>query len=84
MLTVTVGRTADNQAEVSFTDTGSGIDKEDLDKVFKPLFSRKAKGIGFGLSITKMVVDKHHGRIEARSEPAKGANIVIQLPLYTE
>ena len=83
-LTVTVGRTSDNQAEVSFTDTGSGIDKEDLDKVFKPLFSRKAKGIGFGLSITKMVVDKHHGRIEARSEPEKGANIVIQLPLYTE
>jgi polar amino acid transport system substrate-binding protein len=83
-LTVTVGRTADGQAEVSFADTGSGIATEDLEKVFQPLFSRKAKGIGFGLSIAKMVVDRHGGTIEAKSEPGKGANIIIQLPSYTD
>lgn len=81
-LTVTVSRIADDQAEVSFTDTGTGIAVEDLEKVFQPLFSRKAKGIGFGLSIAKMVIDKHGGAIEAKSEPGKGATIVIQLPLY--
>jgi len=83
-LTITVGRTADGQAEVSFADTGPGIDLEDLEKVFQPLFSRKAQGIGFGLSISKMVVDKHGGTIEARSEPEKGANIIIHLPLYVD
>ncbi len=83
-LTVTVSRIADDQAEVSFTDTGTGIAVEDLEKVFQPLFSRKAKGIGFGLSIAKMVIDKHGGAIEAKSEPGKGATIVIQLPLYID
>ncbi len=83
-LTVTVGRTTDSQAEVSFVDTGPGIAPEDLDRVFQPLFSTKAKGIGFGLSIAKMVIDKHSGTIEAKSGQGKGATIIIQLPLYTD
>jgi two-component system NtrC family sensor kinase len=79
-LTVTVGSTVDSQVEVSFVDTGHGIATEDMEKIFQPLFSTKAKGIGFGLSIAKMVVDKHGGTIEAKAEPGKGANIVIRLP----
>jgi len=80
-LTVTARRTADDQAEVSFADTGPGIAVENLDKIFQPLFSTKAKGIGFGLSISKMIVDKHGGTIAAKSEPGKGATIIIRLPL---
>ena len=83
-LTVTVQKTADGQAEVSFADTGPGIAPEDMNKVFQPLFTTKAKGIGFGLSITKMVSDKHGGTIEAKSEPGKGAVIIIRLPLYAD
>ncbi len=83
-LTVTVGRTTDSQAEVSFVDTGPGIAPEDLDRVFQPLFSTKADGIGFGLSIAKMVIDKHSGTIEAKSGPGEGATIIIQLPPYTD
>jgi PAS domain S-box-containing protein len=81
-LTVTIQMTDDGQAEVSFVDTGAGIATEDLERVFQPLFSTKAKGIGFGLSIAKMVIDKHGGTIGAKSEPGKGATIIIQLPLY--
>jgi PAS domain S-box-containing protein len=84
MLTVTIHRTADGQAEVSFADTGPGIAAENLDKVFQPLFSTKAKGFGFGLSIAKMVIDSHGGTIEAKAEPGKGATIIIRLPLYME
>ncbi len=80
-LTVTVRSTADGQAEVSFADTGPGIPPENLEKVFQPLFSTKARGIGFGLSIAKMIVDRHGGTIEAKSEPGEGATIVIRLPL---
>ncbi len=83
-LTVTVHTAADGQAEVSFADTGPGIAAEDLDRVFQPLFSTKAKGIGFGLSIAKMVIDKHGGTIKAKSEPGEGATIIIQLPLYID
>ena len=81
-LTATVHKTADGQAKVSFVDTGPGIAAENLDRVFQPLFSTKAKGIGFGLSIARMVIDRHGGTIEAKSEPGKGANIIIRLPLY--
>ncbi len=83
-LTVTVRRSVDGQAEVAFADTGPGIAPEDLDRVFQPLFSTKAKGIGFGLSIAKMIVDRHNGSIEAKSEPGKGAVILIRLPPYTD
>jgi PAS domain S-box-containing protein len=82
-LTVAIRTTADGQAEVSFADTGPGIAPENLDRVFQPLFSTKAKGIGFGLSISKMIIDRHGGAIEAKSEPEKGATIIIQLPLHT-
>jgi signal transduction histidine kinase len=83
-LTVTIRTLADGWAEASFADTGPGIAAEDLDKVFQSLFSRKTKGIGLGLSITKMVVDKHGGTIEAKSEPGKGTTIIIHLPLYAD
>jgi len=81
-LMVTVRTAADSRAEVSFADTGPGIAEENLEKVFQPLFSTKARGIGFGLSIAKMVIDKHGGTIEAKSEPGKGATIIVQLPQY--
>ncbi|MCK4964938.1 MAG: hypothetical protein KAS54_07640, partial [Dehalococcoidia bacterium] len=82
-LTATIVRTADGQAEVSFADTGPGIAPENFDKVFQPLFSTKAKGIGFGLSITKMIVDRLGGTVEAKSDPGKGATIVLRFPLPT-
>ncbi len=75
---------ADSQAEVSFADTGSGIAPENLDKIFQPLFSTKAKGIGFGLAIAKMVTDGHGGTIEARSDSGKGAVLTLRLPLYAD
>jgi PAS domain S-box-containing protein len=81
MLTVTVQMMDDSQAEVSFADTGRGIAAEHLEKVFQPLFSTKANGFGFGLSLAKMVIDKHDGTIEAKSEPGKGVTIVVQFPL---
>jgi two-component system CheB/CheR fusion protein len=84
MLTVTAHITADGKAEVSFTDTGPGIAVENLGRVFQPLFSTKAKGIGLGLSIAKTIINKHGGTIEAKSEPGKGANIIIEFPLFVD
>jgi PAS domain S-box-containing protein len=83
-LTVTIHRTTDGQAEVAFADTGPGIAAENLDKVFQPLFTTKAKGMGFGLSIAKMVINKHGGTVEVKTEPGKGATIIMRLPLYME
>lgn len=80
-LSLTVGRTANNQAEVSFADTGPGIAPEDLGKVLQPLYSTKTGGTGFGLSIAKTIIERHGGTIEVRSELGKGATFIVHLPL---
>jgi signal transduction histidine kinase len=52
---------------VSFTDTGVGIPEENLEKIFEPLFTTKAKGIGLGLALVKVLVEGHGGSIEVES-----------------
>ena len=80
ILTVCLRRTGD-RAELSFADTGPGIPVENLDRIFEPLFTTKPKGVGFGLSTTRLIFEKHGGTITAR--PGKGATFVISLPLAT-
>ena len=65
---------------VSITDTGSGIPQENLDKLFQPLFTTKAKGIGLGLAVTKTLVEGHRGTIEVESEEDKGSTFTVRLP----
>ncbi len=67
--------------EISFSDTGPGIPPENISRIFQPLFTTKAKGIGLGLAITKSVIEKHQGTIVADSEPGKGATFIVRLPV---
>jgi signal transduction histidine kinase len=66
---------------ISFADTGKGIAKEDLYKLFVPLFTTKAKGMGFGLAICKRITDAHKGTISVESCLGKGTTFTIELPL---
>jgi PAS domain S-box-containing protein len=66
---------------VSFADTGVGISEEDLGRIFKPLFSTKAKGIGLGLAVTKTLVEGHGGTIEVQTEMGKGSTFTVRLPI---
>ena len=68
-------------AAVSITDTGVGIPKEDIEKIFEPLFTSRAKGIGLGMAITKTFVEGHGGTIEVQSEIGKGSTFTVRLPL---
>ncbi len=65
---------------IFFKDTGNGIAKEKLDKIFNPFFSTKKKGTGLGLAMVKKIVESHHGDIKAHSEPGKGTLMEITLP----
>lgn len=80
-LTVSIDGGSNGIAEVSIRDTGEGIDPENLEAIFQPLFSTKAKGIGFGLSIARMVVDRHGGTLSVASEPGRGTVFTARLPL---
>ena len=67
--------------EVEIADTGSGMPQEVKDKVFEPLFTTRAKGIGLGLAVCKSIVDRHEGHIEVSSKVGKGTTFNIKVPL---
>ena len=67
--------------EVSFKDTGIGIPKEDIRKIFIPFFTTKAKGIGMGLPICKRLVESHGGSIKVESKEGKGSIFTVKLPI---
>ena len=65
-------------------DTGSGIDKEYLDKIFDPFFSTKQYGFGMGLPLVKQIVLEHLGQIDVNSEKGKGTTFRIAFPVRWE
>ena len=82
--TIEITTTLNKQSiNVVIVDTGTGIQSEDLDKIFDPFFTTKevGKGTGLGLAITYNTVDEHNGAIEIDSEPGKGTEVRIELPL---
>ena len=66
--------------EISVTDSGEGITPENMKKIFQPLFTTKAKGIGLGLVVCKNLVEANGGRIEVESELGKGTTFKVILP----
>ena len=65
---------------VEFHDTGVGISKENIQKIYEPLFTTKAKGIGLGLTLVKTIIDEHNGSISVESEIGKGTTFTLKLP----
>jgi signal transduction histidine kinase/ABC-type uncharacterized transport system substrate-binding protein len=66
---------------VEVADQGRGIRLQDLPHLFEPFYTSKPKGMGLGLSIARMVVESHHGRIIAANRPQGGARFSISLPV---
>lgn len=81
-LTIT-GRCEGSNVVVAFQDTGFGISREDLPRIFQPFWSRRADGAhgtGLGLPICREIVRRHSGTIAVESEPGGGARFVVTLP----
>jgi len=66
---------------ISFSDTGIGISREVASKIWTPLFTTKAKGMGFGLPICKRIVEGHGGKITVESISGKGSTFTMTLPI---
>ncbi len=81
ILTVRTAVESPEWVTVSVTDTGVGIPEENLGKIFEPLFTTKAKGIGLGLAVVKMLVEGHGGTIGVASEVGEGSTFTVRLPL---
>lgn len=73
-------RNGDN-VDFIFADTGSGMSEDVIGKIFTPLFTTKAQGMGFGLAICKRIVEAHGGKIGVESTPSKGTTFTVSLPI---
>jgi len=79
-LTIDLSRT-EERLLVSFRDTGVGIPEENMDKLFNPFFTTKAKGQGLGLPACKRLVEAHDGRITVESKLGEGSTFTVRLPI---
>jgi len=68
---------------ITFRDSGKGISPEHLPHIFEPLYSTKAKGIGLGLSISRDIIQRHHGSLSVVSTPPSGTTFTVTLPVAT-
>ncbi len=66
--------------KISIKDSGSGMDREVLENIFTPFFTRKRGGTGLGMAIAKKVIEGHEGRILVDSKMGAGTTITIELP----
>ena len=73
---------AEGAIEVKFEDSGVGIKKDNMTKIFTPFFTTKAQGMGVGLAICKRFVELHEGSIHVESEEGKGSIFTINLPIH--
>jgi signal transduction histidine kinase len=70
-----------NNVIFKFSDTGNGISPDVMEKLWTPLFTTKAKGMGFGLPICKRIIEAHGGSIYVESTLGKGSTFIVTLPL---
>ncbi len=85
---VTEGRRIDlwvenggGSATARVRDNGTGIPPEQLDRIFSPFFTTKEKGTGLGMAISRKIVEAHDGRLDVASEPGRGTEFRVSLPL---
>jgi signal transduction histidine kinase len=70
-----------DEARLHVIDTGPGIEPEKLGEIFHPYVSHKTGGTGLGLPTARRIVEEHGGRLAAHSEPGRGSDFVVHLPL---
>ena len=84
---VSIGYEGRSYMQISVRDTGIGIAKEDIPRVFSRFWrsdasrERVSGGLGVGLALTKEIVDKHNGSISVESELGKGTTFTLHIPL---
>ena len=80
-LLVKTGRDEDDLVRVTVRDTGPGVDPQAADRLFEAFYTTKSGGMGVGLSVSRSIVESHHGRLWAASNDGPGATFAFSIPL---
>jgi len=85
-ITITLISDPEGFIRVAVSDTGTGIQPEDLERIFEPFYTTKGvgRGTGLGLAVSYALVKKHGGRIEVESEVGVGTTFTVYLPIQEE
>jgi two-component system nitrogen regulation sensor histidine kinase GlnL len=75
------GRRSTPMVDITISDSGCGIEQEQLEQIFTPYFTTKAKSCGLGLAIAQKVIEDHQGLLKVDSVPGGGTSMIISLPL---
>jgi len=73
-----------NRVRLSVQDAGTGVDPQGADKLFEAFYTTKRDGMGMGLSISRSIVERHHGRIWAAPNDGPGATFSFSIPCRSE
>ncbi len=79
-----VRQVSENILEITVADNGPGMPSEILKKIFNLYFTTRSNGTGVGLSVVQQMVDLHNGVISVESEPGKGTQFLIRLPVHVQ
>jgi signal transduction histidine kinase len=80
VLSIKSENTGRNSIRVSIEDTGSGISVANLNRIFKPMFTTKARGMGMGLAICRSIIESHGGKIWVSAGASRGSIFQFELP----
>ena len=83
-LAVSTLKHSDEFIKATFSDTGTGIEKDNLERIFNPFFTTKDDGTGLGLPIVQRIIEEHGGRINVFSKPGEGSVFEVLLPVWKE
>jgi signal transduction histidine kinase len=79
-LLVRTERENGDRVRVMVRDTGIGVDRQSMDKLFDALYTTKTGGMGIGLSVSRSIVERHHGRLWAEPNDGPGATFSFSIP----
>jgi signal transduction histidine kinase len=83
-LVIRTERTDDDQVRLSVQDAGVGFDPQNLERLFDAFFTTKSNGMGIGLSVSRSIIESHHGRLWAEAHDGPGATFAFVLPCAPE
>jgi PAS domain S-box-containing protein len=84
-LLIKTAREDDDRVRVSVRDAGAGFDRQNMDKLFDAFYTTKSDGMGIGLSVSRSIVERHHGRLWAEpNDGGPGATFAFSIPIDAE
>jgi signal transduction histidine kinase len=81
LLVIRTERAPEDHVRLTVQDTGVGVEPHRVDKLFESFYTTKADGMGIGLSVSRSIIERHHGRLWAQPNDGHGATFVFSIPL---